>query len=176
MNEATGNHDRNGYIIYSWWNKVELTSNSNHVFILNKMQNKRELTYSFIDVINTENGDNGYSRAWGLKMLEKNEVLCVIEEQQVVAWLFLYINNKTKVAYCKRLYVKKDSRRKGCAQILLRSAMFLCKCRNLKELTLYCDNPIVEHLCKNNKFVFVRKENFETYDNKEYSLLKLILQ
>ena len=176
LNNSVSNYDRNGFLIYRWWRKVDLLKVNYELISLNAVENNREMAISFLYQMRKETASYDLSVKWIDKILKYADIYAIIVNGAIVAWIVLYCNDyETRVAYCAGLYVLQDYRRKYLAQNLLNTAIYICKQRKFKELTLYCNNPIAESLYLKNGFVLVRKEIVETLKNREYNLLKLTL-
>ena len=146
------------------------------ISLLNNNANSYQLALDFLNETNKERKENAISLDWIDKIISKADILCIMQESQIVAWLVLYCNNyQTEIAYCAGLRVLESYRRRGFSQGLLDAAIGLCKKRNFKELTLYCNNPIAMNLYKKNGFEILYTREEPKFNNEVMSFLRLQL-
>lgn len=177
LTECNSNYGRNGYFIYQWNRKIQVGEQlDTDILCLNKIPNNYSLALDYIKAVNLENGNNSLTKEWVEKILRYADVLCILKNDRIVAWLVLYCNNTdTKVAYCAGLHVLSEYRGQKYAERLLDTAIDICKMRKFKDFTLYCNNPIAKNLYLKKGFSVVRKENVPFLGNKEYDFMNLNL-
>ena len=107
-------------------------------------------------------------------MLDRANVICLMNGKDIVAWFVLYCNDKIFYsAYCAGLYVLEQYRKHGFSKVLLAEAIEKSKKAGMKRLNLYCksDNLVAFALYQSFGFKILKKSRLLKYGNDYYYLL-----
>lgn len=172
LQESHSNYERDGFLIYKSNHKIDPSCR----IALTYLKNDKSSYEKILDFLRKreENKDKVINVDWVNKILDRANVICLMNGKDIVAWFVLYCNDKIfNSAYCAGLYVLEQYRKHGFSKVLLAEAIEKSKKAGMKRLNLYCksDNLVAFALYQSFGFKILKKSRLPKYGNDYYYLL-----
>ena len=165
-----------GYVIYKSDHKIcmsDILSKKNlEAECINEYPNAFELIWKHNKEIGRELSDEDLEVGIN-KFLNKGNVISILDDNHIVAFLMLYCNNyETLGAYICNVYVLDKYRGCNLSKKLMDKAIAICKEKNFKKINLHVDrdNDVAISLYEKYGFSFTGEVNQQNKDSLEMEL------